>query len=99
MNEIIMDGLFYGGITGISRSVKPSLERQRINKKIEDECRYFFSKMSVDDCQRLKKLEELYYEASAFVERDSFGYGFRLGVMLMSEVFFSGISSPAEQNQ
>lgn len=99
MNETIIDGLFYGGITAFGRHVTPSEEHKRIDKKIEDECRYFVSKMSVDDCKRFEELSNLYSQSNLNQERDAFGYGVRLGVMLMCEVFFLGESSPVEQKQ
>lgn len=82
--------MFYGGIAAFSRRATPSVERTRINQKIEDEQRYFVSKMSLDDCQRFEALSNLYAQANSFEERDSFAYGFRLGTMLMYEILISG---------
>lgn len=99
MNETIIDGLFYGGITAFSRRFTPSPERLRIDQQIEDECRYFTSKMSLDDCQRFEALKKLYEHANAYEGRDSFGYGLRLGAILMCEIFFLGESSLVEPRQ
>lgn len=96
MNESIIDGLFYGGIAAFSRRAIPCAERVRINKKIEDEQRYFVSKMSLDDCQRFEALSNLYSQANSFEERDSFAYGLRIGTMLMCEVLLSS-DGPDEQ--
>lgn len=90
MNEFIIDGLFYGGIAAFSRRATPSAEHVRINQKIEDEQRYFISKMSLDDCQRFEALSNMYTQANSFEERDSFAYGLRFGTMPMCEILISG---------
>lgn len=96
MNESIIDGLFYGGISAFSRRITPGPEHIRVNRKIEDERRYFISKMSLDDCQRFEALHNLYSQASSFEERDSFGYGLRLGTRLMCEIFIGGDNQDAQ---
>lgn len=90
MNKSIIDSLFYGGICAISRRVEPDPQRTCINRKIEEEQRYFISKMSADDCQRFEALNNLYSQANTLEERDCFGYGLKLGVMLMCEIFVQG---------
>lgn len=43
-------------------------------------------KMSLDDCQRFERLENLYSEAAHDEENDIYSHGFTLGALLMQEI-------------
>ena len=92
MKTTIRD-LFFGRVSGWERKRVRTAENQSLNRKIEDEKRYFVEKMSLDDCQRFQNLENLYMQAHEDDEIDAFSYGFRLGVMLMISVFMEGDGS------
>jgi len=64
-------------------------ENKAINHKIEDEKRHFIQKMSIDDCERFQKLENLYSHSNEFEQEDAFAYGFKLATMLICAVFMS----------
>ena len=94
MHEVILDGLF--GIGAAGHRGHPGEERGRIAQKIQGEYEYFSSLLSVEDLERIEAYSDLLSQIDGFQERDSFGYGLRLGVMLMCEVFYAGDSTPAE---
>ena len=86
MKNIFKD-LFYGRISGWERRPNYTAEDKAIYSKIEDERRYFISKMSLDDVERFQAFENLYIQSNEINEIDIFQYGFRLGTMLMCGVF------------
>ena len=86
MKNILHD-LYYGRVSGWERRPVRTAEENAVNRKIEDEKRYFVGKMSLDDVQRFQELENLYTQAHEFDEIDAYRYGFKLGVMIMCAVF------------
>ena len=86
MSAILAD-LYYGRISPWERSPTRSAESREIDRKIEDEKRYFIQKMSLDDCQRFQELENLYSQSSGAEQVDAFTHGFKLGAKLMVAVF------------
>ncbi len=86
MSDILTD-LYYGRISPWERRPTRTVEGQNIDRKIEDEKRYFFQKMPLDDCQRFQELEDLYTQSSDTEQVDAFSYGFKLGAELMIAVF------------
>lgn len=83
----ILEDLYYGRISVWGRKATPSAERSEVSRKIEDERQYFLGKMSPDDCERFQALEDLYTQSGDFEEIDAFYHGFRMGALLMIEVF------------
>ena len=83
----IFEGLYNGDFSAFERKVPRTAENKALHKKINDEERYFVQKMSVDDCQRFQKLQDLYMESSSYEQEDAFAYGFRFATMLMCAVF------------
>lgn len=96
VNQSMIEGLYYGDFSAFGRKVTPAPQHKDALQKLEKLRRYFEEKLSVDDCQRLKDLGAFYERVSSFEQIDCFGYGLRLGVLLMCEVFLSGESSPLE---
>jgi len=86
MSYSIMEALFDGRVIPWERRNVMSEERKAIEKKIEDEKRYFIEKMSLDDCQRFQALESLFSQAASDEEVEVYSYGFTLGALLMMEV-------------
>lgn len=82
MSGILTD-LYYGRISPWEHLPIRSTESREINRKIEDEKRYFIQKMSLDDCQRFQELENLYTQSSSTEQFDAFSCGFKLGAELM----------------
>lgn len=86
MSDILTD-LYYGRISPWERHPICSTERREIDRKIEDEKRYFIQKMPLDDCQRFQELENLYTQSSDTEQVDAFSCGFKLGAELMITIF------------
>ena len=89
MNNVLTE-LYYGRISCWEREPTYLAEEKAINRKIEDEKRYFIGKMSLDDVQRFQELESLYSQANEFSKLDAFRYGYRLGVLMTMEVYGKG---------
>jgi len=88
MSKVFYD-LYHGRYSAWERRPNRTDENRAVNRKIEDEKRYFSQKMSLDDFQRLIALENLYTDASDFEQVDAFTYGFKLGTTLMCAVYMS----------
>ncbi len=82
----ILRGLYSGTIIPWERRNPHSAQQRELLHKIEDEERYFMSKMSLDDCQRFEKLSHLHMELSTAGEDNLFSYAFTLGMLLTMEV-------------
>ena len=86
MDNILHD-LYFGRILGYERRRDRTDEIKNINEKIIAERKYFEDKMTDDDIQRFRALENLYTQTGDSDETDSFIYGFKLGVKLMCATF------------
>ena len=78
----ILQGLYTGDIIPWERRSPPNDRQRDILRKLEDEERYFMSKMSLDDCDRFQKLSQLQAELSVIGEEQLFSYAFTLGLLL-----------------
>ena len=61
-------------------------ELHRLVREIDEEEKYFASKMSADDCERFKKLSNLYSVLSDSEEREIFVYSFTLGARMILDI-------------
>ena len=86
MKSILHD-LYDGCLSSQTRRYARTAESTAVDRKIESEQQYFMQKMSLDDCERFQQLEELYSRANGFGQIGAFSDGFRLGAVLMCEVF------------
>lgn len=82
----VLEELYHGRISPWERKATQSVERSAVNKKIEDEKRYFIEKMSLDDSQRFQAFENLYSQSNDFEQLDAFSHGFTLGALIMMDV-------------
>lgn len=82
----ILRGLFNGDIIPWERRDPENKRRKEILRRLEDEERYFASKMSLGDCQRFQALTQLHSELLSVEEDSVFSYGFSLGMLLMLDV-------------
>jgi len=87
----ILHSLYDGQFCAFERRPVRTAENITVHNKIEAEISYIMQKMSPDDCKRFEELECLYMQASDFVQKDAFSYGFKLGTMLMCAVFNDSI--------
>jgi len=82
-----LKSLFNDGIYPFEEIVPKDPEYRAVNRKISEEKQYFIQKMSSEDAQQFEKLENLYSESTSIYACECFTYGFRLGALLMGEVF------------
>lgn len=82
----ILRGLYNGKIIPWERRDPHRQEQLEIARKIDEEERYFISKMSLDDYQRFQKLSLLYSDSNVTDNENAFSYGFTLGLLLAFDV-------------
>ena len=84
----ILDALFDGKINPYEQiGVTGDEEYDEVNRNIRGEKEYFKSKLTEQDQQRLEAFESLFSQSSSIQDVETFRYGFRLGVLIMAEVF------------
>jgi len=76
-----MEALFHGEITPWEDCATLTDVRKKMNKKIEDQKKYFKEKLSEKDCERFERLEDLYFNTAQYKELRIYSYGFTLGAM------------------
>lgn len=86
MKREFINDLYYGRLRPFERKVWKCPERTAVNQKIEEERRYFISKMSLDDCERFQALENLYGQSSGYENVDAFAYGLQFGALFMDAI-------------
>jgi len=92
MNNILQE-LYFGNVPGWERHANSSAEEQAVNKNIDAEKRYFSGVMSEEDCKRLTALDDMYRRSNSFENMRTFNSAFRLGVMLMCDVFMGEVKN------
>lgn len=85
--KFILKDLYYGKIAPWERGHSKDPEHNELNRKIEEEKRYFIQKMSLDDCTRFQALESLYSQSGGMEEAEAFADGFKLGFLLAAAVY------------
>lgn len=83
----VLSELFRGKIYPDEQIVPNDPEYRNVNNKISDEMDCFEERLSREDFDKLEELYGLYSESSFIMEEHSFAYGFKLGTLLMTEVF------------
>ena len=84
MNETLKD-LYFERMSKSRAHITP--EENDIHKKIQTERRYFSEVLSESDKQRLNELEALHGQLHSFEDMYTFKCAFRMGVMMMCDVF------------
>ncbi|GAA4655189.1 hypothetical protein GCM10023142_23270 [Anaerocolumna aminovalerica] len=82
----ILHDLYNGNIIPWERHGSHSEKYNELLSKIEEEERYFISKMSLDDCERFQELSQLHMELSTSEEDNLFSYAFTIGVLLAMDI-------------
>jgi hypothetical protein len=88
MNSILQE-LYFGNVPGCERHANNTAEGKAVNQKIHDEKQYFSGVLSEEDCKRLIELDDMYRRSNSLENMHTFIYAFRLGVMLMCDVFMN----------
>lgn len=83
----ILQGLYDGEIFPDELIVPKGNPYRSVNNTIGTEKEYIKSKLSEEAYKRFEELDDLYRQSSSIEAEASFIYGFRLGAMLMIEVF------------
>lgn len=81
----VLRGMYQGDIIPWARGISNSKKRCEIFEKIEKEEKYFMTRLSPDDCQRLTALSDLYTQLTAVDEEDLYAYAFSLGMLIAME--------------
>ena len=82
----ILEELFYGHIYPFERIVPQDPGYRPLNRKISDIKQMLQEKLPAEDYQALEELLELYCNSGVLEAAASFGYGFKLGALIMLEV-------------
>jgi Family of unknown function (DUF6809) len=82
----ILEELFYGHIRPFERIVPQDPGYRPLNRKISDIKQTLQTKLPAEDYQALEELLDLYCDSGVLESAASFGYGFRLGALVMLEV-------------
>lgn len=83
----ILDRWYRGTLYPFEEIVPRNRNYYPLNEKIGSEREYFKGKLSSEDKERFEKWDELVLESSCMNGYANFSYGFKLGAMLMCEVF------------
>jgi hypothetical protein len=82
----ILDELFYGHIRPFERIVPQDPQYRPLNQKISGIKQALQAKLPAEDYQALEEMLELYCDSGVLESAASFGYGFKLGALIMLEV-------------
>jgi hypothetical protein len=82
----ILEELYDGRIFPVELIVPQDPEYRRLNQKISGIKETWRHQLSADDYGSLEKILELQCQSSVLEASASFGYGFKLGALLMLEV-------------
>lgn len=85
--DSIIKALFRGEIMPEERIVPDEPAYWPAEHAIWDEKKYFEERLTQEDKARFKKLDDLYCQSTTLYGAQSFQYGFKLGIMLMVDVF------------
>lgn len=83
----ILEELYGGNIYPDALIISKDPEYRTVIKKISDMLAVWKKKLSEDDYNQFRSLLDLHSEASSMEASESFMYGFRLGTLIMIEVF------------
>ncbi|MCL2773372.1 MAG: hypothetical protein FWD71_08470 [Oscillospiraceae bacterium] len=89
MNKTILQQLFDGELYPSETINDP--ESRKISSIIAEEREYLFERLSDGDRESLRKMNDLYHEVTNIYGNECFACGFRLGALLLIEVFSKNI--------
>ena len=82
--------LFYGNIHPYERDIPKDSECDKLNKLIIRHDAAIKATLNEQETETLKKLKDALTEQSSLCECEGFVNGFRLGVRIMAEAFYTG---------
>ena len=83
----ILQALYDGEIFPDELIVPKDPEYRPIHRKISAEKEYLKQKLTEEDYKRLEKIDNLLCQATSMSAYEAFSYGFKLGAILMIEIF------------
>ena len=93
----ILEKLYNGQIYPFEEIVPQDKEYRTTNRKISEIREYFYENLSPEDREKFEEMNKLSRESAHMEFYANFAYGFRLGVLLMCDVF-TGYRESDEQN-
>lgn len=83
----ILERLYHGNLCPIEDAIPYDMDYRSLAIKISDEREYFSKTMSKKDKKRFNKWNKMIFRYEDTMEYAYFAYGFKLGVILASEVY------------
>lgn len=83
----VLEDLYNGKIYPLEEIIPQNEEFRFLERKIGSEREYFADGLSDEDKKRFEKMNEMIYKCELMSDYASFSYGFRLGAMLLFEIF------------
>ncbi|MEK5477669.1 DUF6809 family protein [Paenibacillus sp. FSL R5-0407] len=84
----ILEELYRGNLNPQERMVLTVPEYRLLNRKISDLMEELKQRFSEDDFKVLEKILDLNGESNSMLTSEAFVQGFRMGVLVMIEVFY-----------
>lgn len=83
----ILQAIYNGTINPSEFILSEDPEYRSANQKIGEIKTYLKDRLSEEDCKRFTELDDLFNQVISMESESSFCYGFKLGTLLMIEVF------------
>lgn len=83
----ILEKIYYGNLNPEERMVPTDPEYRPLNRKISDLMEEVKQRFSESDFKALEEILDLNGESSSMVTSEAFVQGFRMGALVMMEVF------------
>lgn len=99
MAKSILQQLFDGEIYPSQNTNPDSPEYNGTKRSLVEGKEYFLKTLPEHDRDRFKKLDDLYFDMSDIYGYESFVYGFRLGVRLMTETLDTTVDITLKSNE
>lgn len=82
----ILEDLYNGKIYPFESIVPQDKAYRTTNREISEMREYFAAKLSQEDKEKFKRLNDLIHQSTYMESYENFTYGFRLGVLIMCDV-------------
>ena len=93
----ILEKLYNGQVYPFENIVPQDKAYRAANRKICEIREYFSGNLSLEDKETFEEMNQLLHESTCIETYENFTYGFRLGVLLMCDVFM-GCGKSDEKN-
>lgn len=83
----LLEELYNGKVSPVENIIPKNTDYRRIADEVGTERKYFSTRLSPEDKERFEKWNSLIYQYEEMTEYANFSYGFRMGAMLVLEIF------------